>query len=128
MDQITWWDETHQTATIGGLGTDSTRKPQILFMRDEEGKLDLTNGTVKAIVDRVKTLNVKYEMEVLFCLGCYILKKGDGDNNDISSYNGRRCESFDYNGKVVLSLKDYKEKENLENKRVKGLATGRKGI
>jgi hypothetical protein len=34
---------------------------------------------------------------------------------------GKRCKTFCYSGKVVLSIEDYKDKQNAELKRVKSL-------
>jgi hypothetical protein len=54
---------------------------------------------------------------------------GSDDNKKKKmSYDGKRCQPFDYSGKLILSLKDYREKVKNEIKRVKGLEHDRKGV
>jgi hypothetical protein len=61
-------------------------------------------------------LQVKYEKEV--CLG---LGRAATKCRTTGLVEGKRCKAFCYSGKVVLSIKDYDDKQNAELKRVKSL-------
>jgi predicted flap endonuclease-1-like 5' DNA nuclease len=108
MYQIVWWDESHQVCKLATDG--NGKKTQVRFRRDPAGKLD-PSGTLK---DPHKELRVKYEKEVRLGLGCAATKCKDTDE-----IVGKRCKAFCYSGKVVLSIKDYKDKQKAELKRVK---------
>jgi predicted GIY-YIG superfamily endonuclease len=95
------------------LATDGNgKKSQVCFRRDANGKLD-ANGSLK---EPHRELRVKYEKEVRLGLGCAATKSRDGD-----LIEGKRCKAYCYSGKVVLSIKDYKEKISNELLRVRGL-------
>ena len=108
--QIVWWDESHQVCKLATDG--NAKKEQIRFKRDPTtGKL-AKDGQLR---DPHKELRVKYEKEVRLGLGCASTKNGDG------LVEGKRCRAFDYSGKIILSIKDYKDKEKAEVIRVKSL-------
>jgi hypothetical protein len=108
MYQIVWWDESHQVCKLATDG--NGKKNQVRFHRDPTGKLD-PNGSLK---DPHKELRVKYEKEVRLGLGCAATKC-----RSTNRVEGKRCKAFCYSGKVVLSIKDYRDKKNEEIKRVK---------
>jgi predicted flap endonuclease-1-like 5' DNA nuclease len=110
MYQIVWWDETHQVCKLATNGT--AKKNQVRFLRDPTGKLD-PKGTLK---DPHKELRVKYEKEVRLGLGCAATKCRSTDKIE-----GKRCKAYCYSGKVVLTIKDYDERQDEEIKRVKNL-------
>jgi hypothetical protein len=101
MYQIVWWDESHQVCKLATDG--NGKKSHIRFRRD----------TLK---DLHKELRVKYEKEVRLGLGCAATKCRSTD-----LIEGKRCKAFCYSGKVVLSIKDYMDKEKMELKRIKTL-------
>jgi hypothetical protein len=110
MYQIVWWDESHQVCKLVTDG--NGKKTQVCFRRDPAGKLD-PSGTLK---DPHKELRVKYEKEVRLGLGCAAMKCRSTD-----LIEGKRCKVFCYSGKVVLSIKDYMDKQKVELKRFKAL-------
>jgi hypothetical protein len=110
MYQIVWWDESHQVCKLATDGTGN--KTQVRFHRDPSGKLD-PKGKLK---DPHKELRVKYEKEVRLGLGCAATKCRTTD-----LVEGKRCKAFCYSGKVVLSIKDYDDKQKTEIKRVRSL-------
>ena len=61
----------------------------------------------------------KYVKDARFCLG--VAKVCVEDKNGEIKYEGRRCDTFDYTGKCILSIKDYDKKIKDEIRRVKGL-------
>jgi hypothetical protein len=66
-------------------------------------------------------LNVKYEKEIRFCLGCAMVTLPDGKET------ARRCKEYDYSGKTILSVKDYARRMEAEIRRVKNLPAGGSG-
>ena len=54
-------------------------------------------------------VKVKYNKEVRMSLGCSITHKKD-DNEEATIWEGKRCMPFDYSGRVILSVTEYKEK------------------
>jgi predicted flap endonuclease-1-like 5' DNA nuclease len=95
------------------MATDgNAKKTQIRFRRDANGKLD-PKGNLK---DPHSELRVKYEKEVRLGLGCAATKCRITDRVE-----GKTCKAFCYSGKVILSIKDYTDKQNAELKRIKTL-------
>ena len=73
----------------------------MVFPRDENGRLDVENGTYS---DETKfRLKVKYDKEARFCFGCAVVTKKDSD--DEQQTMGVRCNPFDYSEKILLSIK-----------------------
>ena len=69
---------------------------------------------------------MKYAQEARLCLGVVALPKDNIGtngtiNNDSGELIGIRLPPFIYSGKVILSISDWKKKEESEIKRVKGL-------
>ena len=120
LDQIVWWDETHRKCLIGGFS--SARDFCLVFKRDENGKLDSQNGTYSN--EEIKKLNCKYEDEGRFGLGCALVTPVDENGNELEQ-QGRRCELFDYSGKLLVSPDDWQLKMEQEFRRVKSLSSSR---
>ena len=77
------------------------------------------NGTYNE--EKLIKLNVKYENEGRFGLGCAkVIRKNNNQNNLPSGVN---CKPFCYSGKLLISLKDFNSKLNLEIKRIASLST-----
>ena len=70
LDQIGWWDETHRKCLIGGIRTNKDFCLQ--FKRDKNGLLN-PNGEFSN--KDLQKLNVKYESEGRFGLGCAKVRK-----------------------------------------------------
>lgn len=118
LDQVVWWDETHRKCLIGGLTTN--RHFTMKFKRNEDGKLDATNG--KYDEKRIQILNCKYEKECRLGLGCAMVSPKDPNNSEqYLPVTGKRCPPFDYSEKVLLSVADYEKKMAAEFRRVKSL-------
>ena len=123
-DQAAWWDETHRSCNPGAGGiAGGARTTFLRFHRDENGRLD-PNGTLS---DSEKTfVNCKYTEEVRLSLGCATVTPVDATTGAKLPREGRRCIPFDYSAKTILTIKDYKGKQQKEMSRVKGL-TGHGG-
>jgi hypothetical protein len=93
------------TKFVNWLRMETQKKNQVCFHRDANGKLD-PQGKLK---DAHKELRVKYKKEVRLGLGCAATKHCSTD-----IIKGKHCKAFCYSGKVVLSIKDYKEKQKAE--------------
>ena len=118
IDQIVWWDETHRKCLIGGIS--SSRDFCLQFKRDENGKLDFQNGEYSN--KEIKKLNVKYEDEGRFGLGCALVTPIDEAGNEVPQV-GKRCQLFDYSGKLLISPDDFDLKIQQEFRRVKSLSS-----
>ena len=116
LDQIVWWDETHRKCLIGGQNP--SKSIQIIFPRNEDGKIDIQNGQYSK--ERKTILNVKYEKECRLGLGVAKVTPLDSDGNTLPA-EGRRCHPYDYSSKVMISIDDYKKMMKLEFQRVKSL-------
>ena len=117
LDQVVWWDETHRKCLIGGLTT--SRNFSMKFRRDENGKLNHKIGEYSK--KKIQILNCKYEKECRFGLGCAMVTPKTFDGEYLPP-KGRRCEPYDYSGKLLLSLTDYENKMSAEFRRVKSLS------
>jgi hypothetical protein len=146
IEQIGWWDEMHKECQIGGIGAQK-RNYQLQFKRDENGKLDPING--KASGAQKSIVNVKYEQEVRLCLGCATVSTTTTEESEASATEesttstedttatarigkrsariGKRCAPFVYSGKVIVSIRDHKEKQKGEMRRVQSLQGGKQG-
>jgi hypothetical protein len=113
INQITFWDETHQKCKIGGTGTDRDRT--LWVKRDENGKLD-KNGK---LADTKKRSKVKYEKEGRFGLGVTATKSSE-DSDPV----GVRMLAYDYSGKTLISLKERDARRREEITRVHNLKGG----
>lgn len=118
-DQVGWFDECHKKCLIGkqlAAGKDTF----FVFPRDENGKIDVANGTYSE--EPKFKMKVKYDQEARFCFGAAVVTQ-EGSNEQV----GVRCKPFDYSGKILLSIKDYKARQEAEMARVKTLSD-QKGV
>ena len=93
LEQVDFWDESHKKQRVGKCK--NGQQIEYLFPRDENGKLDLENGSYG---ERGFVLKMKYEQEARFCLGCCLdldsngEVKLDGDGNRL----GKTLPLFEY--------------------------------
>ena len=113
LDQIAWWDETHRKCLIGGIP--GNKEFTLHFKRNKEGLLDEKG---KYSDKKLIKLNVKYENEGRFGLGCARVVK---NNSNLPSTVVMK--PFDYSGKTIISVDDYEKKKILEFRRIKSLST-----
>ena len=116
IDQIGWWDETHRKCLIGGIRT--SKDFCLQFKRNKQGLLDPDGEYSKR--DLVK-LNVKYESEGRFGLGCAKVSKLNKQTNNYLPH-AVVMPPFNYSGKTIISISDYEIKKNVEMRRVKKLS------
>ena len=117
-DQVGWFDECHKKCHIGHKITEGKNDEFLVFPRDENGKLDLENGTHSS--EKKHRMKVKCDQEARFCFGAAMVTKSD--NNPSNEKCGVRCEPFDHSGKLLLSIKDYKARQKAEMRRVNSLS------
>lgn len=111
-DAITYFDETHKKTQIGAKGHCAKgARTQHRFRRDSNGALDDAGG----LAPRQAAKKVKYPYESRFLLGCAKTKNDDGENV------GMRLPPFDYSGKLVVSISDWRLAEQMEIHRVRQL-------
>ena len=118
LQQIVWWDETHQKCVIGNqllVGQDGYFK----FPRSENGEIDIENGQYKT--EGIAYLSVKYDNEIRLALGCAMVLDQSGVNV------GQRCKPLVYSNKVLVSINEYEDKIKYEIQRVRQL-TGERPI
>ena len=109
LSQIVFWDEMHRKVRIG-----CTKQYTYRFRRDENGKL-LQDGNYES---KKEYLNTKYSDEIRLCVGVAMTEQPNGD------LVGRRCNVFDYSGKVILSKSQYDGRLQSEIERVRKLKLG----
>ena len=109
LPQVVFWDETHAKVQIGCTADYTTS-----FKRNKDGVLDKEGEYAK---DK-EILNTKYTDEIRLCVGVAKCLMPNGDTV------GMRAETFDYSGKVILSMKDYLARRQREIQRVKDLPVG----
>ena len=105
--QIIWWDETHIRQEAGVVTPDGY---QVRLPRDKDGNYD-PNGTY---ANEQRKATFKYEKEARFCLGVAAVKVN-------GKVIGKRCKSFDYTEKKIVSIKDMEKYRRHEIDRVKQL-------
>ena len=112
---ITWWDEVHKKCRIGALREGATDR--VVFPTNDAGEYDPKNGTYKKEdEDRAQVLTVKFPKEGRFCLGVAIAPTNET--------KGKHAELFDYSGKTIVTIPEWKELEDKEIRRVKALKKG----
>ena len=123
IEATAWWDETHKVCDIGGNGNRyfPPRLPQYSNII-----IDLKNGQYNKDLNMYK-FKVKNDKEVQMYLGCDIIHKKDADGK-ATTVEGKRFMNFEYSGRVILSVNDYKEKIKKEIARVKALKNDTLGI
>ena len=109
LPQIVFWDKTHAEVQIGCTADYTTS-----FTRNKDGVLDKEG---EYAIDK-EILNTKYTDKIRICVG---VAKCLMENGDIV---GKRAETFDYSGKVILSMKEYLARRQCKMKCVRDLPVG----
>lgn len=106
INDIDFWDETHKKArVVGKIKTvKGGKQMELLFRRNPEGKLD-PNGEYAS---RGSELNMKYDKEARFCMGCAIAmdKNGDPELDEKGNLIGEVLPIFDYSKTTIVSNHD----------------------
>ena len=105
VDKFVTWDEVHRKV-IPGSDDGYIRTPYkdniMDFLRDDNGKLDVSNRTYL----REKVTLIKYEVRL--CLGVAVVTPiTDGVEQP---QEGIRCKNFVYSGNKLLSMTDFEKK------------------
>jgi hypothetical protein len=109
LHQLVFFDECHKKCKSGRTG-----ETVYSFPRNSGGVYDSEGD-----VDKVDTnLHVKYAKEGRFSFGVAAVKMHDG------TVEGRRCRTFDYSAKNLITITGEEKMIRDEIKRVKTLATG----
>ena len=111
--QIVFFDETHKACEIENVPQAQGQDYIYVAKNDEEGNLDLENGTY-ADTEPTK-LNCKYDNKIRLLLGVAALKYKD------ERIQGVRCRAFSYTNKTVLADKDFQRRINDEISKIKAL-------
>ena len=82
--------------------TSKVNEHNILFPRDEEGRIDVKTGKYDTN-DQPKKATSKYEQDGRFCLDAV---KTESKNGTIT---GKRCLVFDYSGGKIVTIDAYKK-------------------
>jgi hypothetical protein len=109
LHQLVFFDECYKKCEIGRPG-----ETVYYFLRDAGGVYDSEGDAAK--VDT--KLHVKYAKEGRFSFGVAAVKMHDG------TVEGRRCRTFDYSTKNLITITGEEKMIRDEIKRVKTLATG----
>jgi len=115
INQIVFWDEMHKEQVIGYSGGRSYR-----FKVDSAGKFDPINGKIPT--EAAAILHMKYPQQARLCFGVAAVRLIVDEAEE-----GRRCTPFDYTGKTVVTILDYKQLIEKEIRRVKNLKVGGSG-
>ena len=110
---IAYWDETHKKCTIGDRTSREKENVTVSFPVDKNGKLDVEKGQLPAVEQTAAVTNVKFEKEVRLLLGVIKIKDENGE------VIGVRLPLLDYNGQLVISIKERDDLRDKETKRVK---------
>jgi len=110
IEQIGWWDEMHVDCIIGFIPKANNNKA-VRFYRNADGKID-KNGTLKKKQTKYQP---KYGKQGRYCLGCAVVKNESGEREGVVA------PLYDYSGKKLITLADWKELVEKEIRRVKGL-------
>jgi predicted flap endonuclease-1-like 5' DNA nuclease len=127
LDAVASYDEAHSKCTPGSdsngdVAVTRDKKYILLFPRDENGRLDLENGSYNDN-KKIKLTQCKYTEEVRMMHGVAMVTP-IGDNGEHLPMEGRRCKPFDYTGKTLLTIPDFNKRIKDEIARVKALAHG----
>ena len=98
--QIVFFDEVHVKKVCGPPSTSRLNDCNVLFPRNEEGKVDVERGVYET-KNQPKRATFKYEQEGRFCLGVAKVEIQDG------IIIGKRCPVFDYTEKKNFTIDDY---------------------
>ena len=100
--QLVFFDEVHVKQVSGPPTTSRLNEYNVLFPRNEEGKVDLKRG-VYELNNEPKKSTFKYEQEGRFCLGVAKVEMKDG------TITGKLCPVFNYIDKKIVTIDAYKK-------------------
>ena len=100
--QLVLFDEFHVKQVCGPPSTSRSNECNILFPRNEEGKVDVERD-VYDTKNQPKRATFKYKQEGQFCIG---LAKVESQNGKII---GKRCPVFDYTEKKIVTIDAYRK-------------------
>ena len=83
--------------------TSKVNEHNIRFPRDEEGNVDVKHGQYGKN-NQPKQSTFKYEQEGTFCLGVAKIENKNG------TITGKGCPVFNYTGKKIVTIGEYKKK------------------
>ena len=100
--QLVFFDEVHIKQVCGPPSTSLPTQRNIVFLRNEEGGVDVERGVYNTN-NQPKKATFKYEQEGRFCLGVAKVESQDG------KIIGKRCPVFDYTEKKIVMINAYKK-------------------
>ena len=100
--QLLFFDKINVKQVYGPPTTSRVEECNVLFPRNEEGKLDV-KWCVYETNNQPNKTTFKYEQEVWFCLRVAKVESKDG------TITGKRCPVFDYTGKQIVTIDAYKK-------------------
>jgi hypothetical protein len=113
VHQIVFFDECHKKTEIGRTGD-----TVYTFPKNEVGLYD-KHGRIGNVDTK---LHCKYTKEGRFCFGVSAVELNDG------TIEGRRCETFDYSAKIIITITAEEKMIAEEIKRVRGLKSDGKRV
>ena len=96
-NQLLFFDKVHVKQVCGPPTTSRSNECNILFPRNEEGKVDMKR-IVYDTNNQPKKSSFKYEQEGRYCLGVAKVESKDG------TIIGKRCPVFNYTEKKISRL------------------------
>ena len=100
--QLIFFDKVHVKQVCGPPTTIRVNGCNVLFPRDEEGKVDVKRGVYETN-NQLKKATFKYEQEGRFCLGV-----AEVESKDVT-ITGKRCPVFDYTENKIVTIDAYKK-------------------
>ena len=101
--QLVFFHKVQDKQVYGPPTASRVNKCNVLFPRNEEGKVDVKR-CVYETKNQPKKATFKYEQEGRFCLGVAKVESRDG------KITGKRCPVFDYTEKKIVIIGAYKKK------------------
>ena len=100
--ELVLFDEVHVKQVWGPPTTSRVNECNVLFQRNEEGKVDVKRGVYETN-NQPKKATFKYKQEGRFCLGVAKVDSNDGTTT------GKCCPVFDYTEKKFVTIDAYKK-------------------
>ena len=101
------FDEIHIDQQAKHVSSDGN---QIRFRRDKNGKVMQPLQSGGSYRELATETTFKYAKDACFCLSVAKVCLLNSDGKEY--YEGRRCQTFDYTGKCLLSISDYKKMDD----------------
>ena len=115
--QIIFFDEVHVKQVSGPPTTSRVNEYNVLFPRNEEGKLDVKRGVYETN-NQPKKATFKYEQGGRLCLGVAKV-----EIKEYGTITGKNCPVFDYTGKKIVTIYAYKKEILNEFARIRKLTS-----